>query len=77
MLDENIFDKEGGEINVSDRLSGSNICLEVRNTEFTKQLEEKNIIIKEKEKILEQKEKTLSEKEEIIKNLQNEVVGVG
>ena len=75
-----MFEKEEGEIDeidMSDRLSGSNICL----TELTKKLEEKNIIIKslikEKEKILEQKEKvlgetqkTLSKKEEIIKNLQ-------
>ena len=91
MLDENIFDKEEGEVdetNVSARLSGNNICLKVENAELTKKLEEKNIIIeyliKEKEKILEQKEevlgkkeKTLCMKEEIIKNLQNEVVGMG
>ena len=91
MLDENIFDKEEGgidEINVPDRLSGNNNCLKVRNTELTKKLEENNIILKslmkekekiieQKEKVLEENEKSLSKKEEIIKNLQNQVVGMG
>ena len=60
----------------------------MKNAELTKKLEENNFIIKslmkEKEKILEQKEKvlgenekSLSKKEEIIKNLQNQVVGMG
>ena len=76
MLDENIFDKEEGE------------NLKVKNSELTKKLEEKNIIIKylikekekileQKERVLEEKEKNLSKKEEIIKNLQNELVGMG